>query len=342
VNSKEAFVFVNLGTPDAPKVSAVRRYLREFLSDPFVIDIPAVLRWILVYLIIVPFRAKKSTHAYSQIWSERGSPLRFHSEDFVSQLQAQRKETTILAMRYGKPQLFQQLKNLKQQGVKKIFLLPLYPQYALSTTETTLDVARKWQRSYGEGQVDVFYLREFYRHPAFLKSWVINIKEHISSKPVDRVLFSFHGLPVRHIKKVAKGCLENPGCCEVIRPANQLCYRMQCVQTAEALAKELGLATDQWQVSFQSRLGKDAWLEPYTDQVLPHWAKTGVKTVAVVAPSFVADCLETLEEIAIRAREDFKAAGGEELFLVPSLNSNPQWVSAVSEILDEKSLWHPL
>lgn len=332
--TKTGLLLVNLGTPDAPRTPEVRRYLREFLNDPRVIDINPLGRAALVNLIILPTRPRKSAHAYQAIWdAERGSPLLYHSRSLTAAVanalgQGWHVE---LAMRYGNPSLEAGLTAMAQAGVDHIVVLPLYPQYASSSTGSTAQ--RVWELAKAKWNTPYLtVVPAFYDDPAFIAAFATVTTEATAAAAPDHYLFSFHGLPERHVEKSdASGthCLRNTDCCAAISTANRNCYRAQCFATARALARALALPQDRYSVSFQSRLGKTPWIRPYTDDVLHELAQRGVKDLAVVCPAFVADCLETLEEIAMRAQETFIAAGGTRLRLVPSLNAHPTWVQAV-------------
>jgi protoporphyrin/coproporphyrin ferrochelatase len=335
----KGLLLVNLGTPDAPQTREVRRYLREFLSDPYVIDLHPVARWALLNLIILPRRPAKSAEAYRKIWDEvRGSPLLFHSFDLVSQVaRALEGQFQVqLAMRYGKPSLESGLAALFDKGVDELHVLPLYPQYATSSTESTVDRVRSLLSArWPEALANTRFVPEFYAHPAFLDAFAQVARPALEQARADHVLFSFHGLPVRHIEKqdaTGAHCLRSASCCDSIVDANRRCYRAQSYFTARALAQRLSLPAERFSVGFQSRL-TSRWIEPFSDALLDALPRQGVKRLAVICPAFVADCLETLEEIGIRARDQFRAAGGEELFLVPSLNAHPAWVSAVERIV---------
>lgn len=333
----QGLLLVNLGTPDEPTPSAVRTYLREFLSDPRVLDIGAVGRAALLNLVILPRRPAKSAEAYRQIWdAERGSPLLFHSRDLVTGVQAAlgagwRVE---LAMRYGNPSIPAGLERLR--GVDHLVVFPLYPQYAASSTGSSLEAVYR-EAGPRWNVPSIASVPAFYDDPGFIAAFAAVGRPALAELRADHVLMSFHGLPERHMRKSDESpgqthCLASPGCCDTIASANRNCYRAQCYATARALAAALELGADATSVSFQSRLGRTPWIQPYTDHVLPDLAKRGVKRLAVFCPAFVADCLETLEEIGIRAREQFRGAGGEELALVPSLNATPAWVDAVAAL----------
>jgi protoporphyrin/coproporphyrin ferrochelatase len=325
-------LLVNLGSPAAPTTGAVRTYLRQFLSDPRVIDINPVGRALLLNAVILPFRPAKSAAAYQQIWSaERGSPLVYHSRDLVTAVQAKLGDgyRVVLAMRYGEPSIEHALAELR--GVDRLVVLPLYPQYSSASTGSSVE---EIYRLLGERWVipSVSVLPAFYDHPGYLDAFAAVGRPVLDGDRFDHVLFSFHGLPERHMHKADDSgahCLRSDGCCEQIVPANRDCYRAQSFATARALAARLQLAEGTWSVSFQSRLGRTPWIRPYTDLVLPELAQRGVKRIAVFSPAFVADCLETLEELGMRAVEQWRELGGEQLTLVPSLNATPVWVDAV-------------
>lgn len=326
-------LLINLGTPDEPTSAAVRRYLRQFLSDPYVIDINRFGRWMLLNAIILPFRPKKSAAAYRKIWHERGSPLLYHSEDLSDEVQRRlgSKWKVALAMRYGRPSIETSLKSLRQAGVDRVIAIPLYPQYAASSTLTS-ETAVRTATSELWKSIDLRFVGAFYDDVKFIDAFADVGRPILSEKASEHVLFSFHGLPERHIRRcdqTARHCLEADDCCDRIVDANKNCYRAHCFATARALASALGLADGSWTVSFQSRLGRTPWIQPFTDVVIPELAAAGVKRLAVFCPAFVADCLETLEEIGIRANEQFCDAGGEQLTLIPSLNSTDKWCDAV-------------
>ncbi len=328
-------LLLNLGTPDEPTTPAVRRYLREFLGDPRVLDINPIGRALLLNLIILPRRPAKSAHAYQAIWdAKRGSPLLYHSQDLAAgvatALGAEWKVE--LVMRYGKPSIASGLDALLAAKVDRIVVIPLFPQHAMSSTETA--VARVTElAAQRPGLPKLEFIPAFFADTGFLDAFAAVGAPAIAAARADHVLMSFHGLPVRHIHKTdeTKGhCFSSPACCETLTSPN--CYRAQCYSTARALAERLGLGADKYTVCFQSRLGRTPWIQPFTDVVLDEMAAKGVKRLAVMCPAFVADCLETIEEIGLRAKAQFTAAGGEELVLVPSLNSSPAWVDAVANL----------
>ncbi len=337
--ARTGILLINLGTPDAPRAPEVRRYLREFLGDPRVIDIPGPVRFGLVNGVIAPFRAPKSAAAYELVWTERGSPLLFHGEDLRDGLREKLPDVPIeLAMRYGRPTIAAGLDALRHAACDRVLVVPLYPQYASSSTGSSLEkvydeAARRWNTPYVEA------LPAFYDDARFLDAFAAVGRPVIDELRPDHVLFSYHGLPERHcIKSDETGnhCLQSDDCCERIVAANRNCYRAQCFATTRGLRARLDLDESNSTITFQSRLGRTPWIRPYTDEELPKLARAGVKRLAVFCPAFVADCLETLEEIGIRARDDFRAAGGEELRLVPSLNATAPWVDGLAEMLGER------
>jgi len=330
-------LLINLGTPDEPTAPAVRRYLREFLGDPRVLDINAVGRALLLNLVILPRRPAKSAEAYRAVWDPvRGSPLMYHSQDLAAGVAGKLGDDwhVELAMRYGSPSLREGLERLVKANVDRIVVLPLFPQYASSSTGTA--VARVMELASERWSVPALdFVPAFFDDPGFVGAFEAVARPALAAAAPDHILFSFHGLPVRQIAKTdvtGAHCFASNSCCDTL--ANPNCYRAQSFHTARSLAARLGLAPEQYTVCFQSRLGRTPWITPYTDVVLDELAKAGKKRLAVLCPAFVADCLETVEEIGIRARAQFKAAGGEELTLVPSLNATPAWIDAVAAIAE--------
>lgn len=336
----KGILLLNLGTPDSPSPQDVKKYLAEFLMDPWVIDIPYPARLALVYGIILNTRPKKSAEAYQKVWGDRGSPLLFHSLDLASRVQdrlyPQRK--VALAMRYGNPSIASALKKLQESEVDDLLVIPLYPQYSLAATQSSIEKVKKELKKLKWQPDKLAFVESFYEDAGFIQSFRQRFAVEKKSFNADYVLFSYHGLPERHCKKTddtGRYCLRSETCCNAIVEANKNCYRAQCFATTRELVATLGLGPSEYSVSFQSRLGRSTWIKPYTDFVLKELAAKGVKRLLVTCPSFVADCLETVEEIAIRAREDFKAAGGEDLRLVPSLNAETAWVDAVVSLIEQ-------
>jgi ferrochelatase len=337
---RPALLLLNLGTPDAPDTKSVRRYLKEFLSDPYVIDIPALARWALVNLIILPTRPKKSAAAYREVWTKRGSPLLFHSRDLETKMRQRLVPEDFVAvelgMRYGNPSIRSALEKLRAQRADRIVVAPLYPQYALSSTATGVEKVRGELAAMGwDVKWDV--LEAFHSDPGFIAAVAGNVKREIGASRFDHLLVSFHGLPERHIRKTDRSggrhCLVSPSCCATLVDANRDCYRAQSFATSRKLREVLGWPSDRLTVSFQSRLGRTPWIQPFTDVELAELPKRGVKRLLVVCPSFVADCLETLEEIKIRGAQIFKEAGGEELVYVPAVNSQDDWAEALAQLV---------
>ena len=338
----KALLLLNLGTPQAPFKKEVKSYLAEFLMDPLVIDIPWLARFLLIYGIILNTRPGKSSAAYRKIWSEtRGSPLLYHSQDLREKVQAllYPQYHVELAMRYGEPSVRSALQKIKELKCDEIIVLPLYPQYSLAASASSIEKCREEAAKLGISHL----LRErasFYADEGFISSFVERVRETQTRaggpSGWDHILFSYHGIPERHVKKTdpsgGQHCLASPGCCDTISDKNARCYRAQCYATTRSLAQALRLQPQRHSVSFQSRLGRTPWIQPFTDLVLEELARKGVRRLIVACPAFVADCLETLEEIEIRAREDFKKFGGEELWLVHSLNSSDTWAQAVVEL----------
>jgi len=335
--SQTGVLLINLGTPDAPTPAAVGRYLREFLMDGFVIDVPKPLRWFLVNVVIVPRRKIQSAKAYQKVQLPEGSPLLVYTRDFAQKLAAQlaRQDDQYVvefAMRYGNPSIKSALERLRDRDLSRIMVMPLYPQYAESSFETAVVETRKRAEEMGLADRLVVF-PPFYDRPEFSSVFATHVAETVEGEAIDHLVFSFHSLPVRHLKRLdASGqhCQARSDCCLEISAVNKNCYRAQCMFTARATAAQLGLSEDAYSVSFQSRLGRAEWIGPQTEDTLRALALRGVKRVAVACPSFVADCLETVEEIAMRARDAFVQAGGEDLRLIPSLNSNPAWVETVA------------
>jgi ferrochelatase len=340
---KTGLLLVNLGTPDSPEPADVRRYLDEFLSDARVLDIPAWRRRLILELFILPRRPKASGEAYAKVWTERGSPLLFHSRELTAAVQDRLgPEVQVdLAMRYGKPSIPEALDRFRSMGIDRIVVFPLYPQYASSSTGSTVErvfeeAGRHWNTPFLQ------VVPPFYEHPAYIAAFAAVAEPVLRDIRPQRVIFSFHGLPERQVRKsddVGNHCLRRETCCDTIGRANRNCYRAQCTRTARLLADALAVPEPARLLCFQSRLGRTPWIKPYTDEVVRTLAKEGVRRAVILSPGFVADCLETLEELGMRAAADFKANGGEVLRLVPSLNATPRWVDAVETMVRETSGW---
>jgi protoporphyrin/coproporphyrin ferrochelatase len=329
-------LLINLGTPDEPTPKAVGRFLREFLMDEFVVDLPLPLRWLLVNVLIVPRRRKQSAALYQKIQTDRGSPLLMHTRDLTRAVATRLTSkdgayVVEFGMRYGNPSIESALSKLQAAQVERILVLPLYPQYATSSFETAVVAAKAAAHELGiHDRLSI--LPPFYGDDGFIDSSAIRIHDHLKKYSPDHLVFSFHGVPVKHVTILDRSgghCSVKPNCCESIGSANKDCYRAQCFATARAIAQRLGLDQDFYTIAFQSRFGRAEWIGPSTENVLGDLARKGVKDVAVVCPSFVADCLETLEEIAIRGRETFLHAGGRELKLIPALNTDSKWVETI-------------
>jgi len=318
-----AVVLVNLGTPEAATPPALRRYLRQFLSDPRVVEIPKALWWPILHGVILPFRPKKSAAKYAAVWQPEGSPLRLHTERQAKLLkgflgQRGHRVAVAWAMRYGQPSLGDVFDSLKAEGVRRILLLPMYPQYAASTTATVVDEACRWLLQ-TRNQPELRIVRDFHDHPGYLAALEQSVRRHWQKHgPLgadDRLLISFHGLPQRSVD------LGDP-------------YLAECQTTGQLLAERLQLPPEQVQICFQSRFGKAAWLQPYTAPTLRDWGRQGIRRVDVICPGFVADCLETLEEIALEGRADFLTAGGKAFHYIPALNENDDWLRALTDLAE--------
>jgi ferrochelatase len=327
-----AVLLVNLGSPASTEVADVRRYLDEFLMDPYVLDFPAPLRALLVKGFILPTRPAKSAEAYAKIWTDQGSPLVVTSELTQHALEARMGVPVGLAMRYGEPSIGAGIDALLARAgeIDEVVVVPLYPQYAMASTQTVEVAVEAAMQARG---VRYRFVPPFFDDPGYLDAMEARMRRDY---PADAqyLLFSYHGIPKRHLRKVdptREHCLSSAQCCQIASPAHATCYRHQSLSTTEALAKRLGLGADQYGFAFQSRLG-GGWLQPFTDIVLAELPKRGILRLAVVCPSFVADCLETLEEIAIRGRETFLEAGGAELTYLPCLNDDPLWIDALAAL----------
>ena len=322
-------LLVNLGSPDSPEPKDVKKYLGEFLMDERVIDVPLWARNLLVKGIILNTRPKASAAAYKKIWWEEGSPLIVISERLKSKVQKQVDFPVALAMRYGSMTIKKGLQELVDKGVDEVFLIPLYPQFAMATTETILVLAEDIRKEHFP-DLKISDLPAFYNNEDYIEVLSKSIKKNLEGKNYDHLLFSYHGVPERHIRKrdITKShCKIDGSCCVTPSPAHEFCYRHQCLEVTRLVAKKLNLKDSTYSSSFQSRLGFDPWLQPYTDRTIERLGKEGIKNMAIATPAFVSDCLETLEEIAMEGEEIFHEMGGKEFSTIPCLNDDDEWVA---------------
>lgn len=330
--ARKGLLLMNLGSPEQPEREAVRRYLNEFLTDPYVIDIPWIFRQILVRGIISPKRSVTTAEAYSKIWLDRGSPLVEFTRSFADKvaLHLEDEYEVRWGMRYGTHSLKSVLNGWQPD---ELILVPLYPQYAESSTRTGIEEVRKQLNK----NVKLKVLRDFYDAPEFIASEVSVIQKHLDEFKPDHLLLSFHGLPEHHLKKLHPShCQFNADCCAVIGPQNRDCYRAQCFATAKAIKANLNFSSQNISIGFQSRLGSRPWIKPFTDHIVNDLAAAGCKRLSVACPSFTADCLETLEEIQMRLKEQFLNAGGIDLKLIPALNDGDEWAANFTKMLNNR------
>ncbi|MEE3508574.1 MULTISPECIES: ferrochelatase [unclassified Pseudomonas] len=335
-----ALLLVNLGSPASTKVADVRSYLNQFLMDPYVIDLAWPIRRLLVSLILVK-RPEQSAHAYASIWWDEGSPLVVLSQRLQKAMVREWTQGPVeLAMRYGEPSIETTLTRLAAQGIQKVTLAPLYPQFADSTVTTVIEEAKRVVRA-KHLKLQFSVLQPFYDQPEYIEALAEHVRPHLQQEH-DHLLLSFHGLPERHLHKLdptGNHCFKGSDCCQTASAeVLATCYRAQCLRTAALFAERLGLPEGKWSVSFQSRLGRAKWIEPYTEARLEVLAQQGVKKILVMCPAFVADCIETLEEIGDRGREQFREAGGDDLVLIPCLNDDPDWASALNTLCERAPL----
>jgi len=334
---KKGVLLVNLGSPDSTQPKDVKKYLDEFLMDPRVIDVPRWARILLVRGIILNTRPKKSAEAYAKIWWDEGSPLIVLSERLQKKVGDKVNIPVALAMRYGSMTLQKGLQELVDQGVDEVLTIPLYPQFAMATTET-IDVRVAELQANFFPNVKVTSLPAFYSRPEYVKVLAKSIEEGLEGLDYEHLLFSYHGVPERHIRKsdVTKShCKIDASCCQTPSKAHRFCYRHQCYQTTQNIAEKLKLKEGTYSTSFQSRLGFDPWLQPYTDRTIERMGKAGIKKMAIVTPAFVSDCLETLEEIAMEGKEIFEEVGGEEFTTVPCLNDRDDFATLLAHWIEQ-------
>lgn len=334
---KRAVLLVNLGSPDSPSVPDVRRYLREFLMDGRVLDTPWPVRFSVVNFAILPKRPAESAHAYSKIWTTEGSPLVVISRHVQALLQQRLSIPVVLAMRYQNPSIDSAVKALAAQGATETFLIPLFPHYAMSSFESAV-VRVQESASKLAPNMTVHVQGPYFDDPAYIAALVASARDHLDGG-YDHLLFSFHGIPERHLRKAdptGRHCLASAGCCETPSEAHRCCYRAQCLTTMRHFVAQAGVPVDKCSFAFQSRLGRDPWLKPYTDIELERFARRGVQKMLVICPAFVSDCLETIEEIGMRGRDSFVQSGGGQLQLIPCMNEHPGWIAALERFVTRR------
>lgn len=331
--NESGLLLLNLGSPDSFSIPDVKKYLQEFLMDERVIDAPYLVRSMIVKGFILPFRPKRSAHAYSKVWTKDGSPLIVITKSFKKEIEQLVDMPVAIAMRYGNPTPQKAIEELN--GVKKIYIAPLYPHYAMSSYETAVLHAR----NYIDESIEVKVLKPFYKETTYIDVLAESIRPHILTSSHPHLLFSYHGLPVRHLKKTSN-CAADSSCCTIRSKAWDTCYKHQVIETTHLVAQKLGLSPDQYSYSFQSRLGRDQWIKPFTVELLETYPARGIKDLTVVCPAFVADCLETLEEMAMGGREIFLKAGGESFNVVPCLNTFKPWINTFASWCNHREAQH--
>ncbi len=340
---RTGLVLVNLGTPMSPRTRDVRRYLREFLGDPRVLDMPAWRRKLLLETVILPFRSPRSARAYETIWSENGSPLLHHGRELARRVQDRLGDavTVALGMRYGRPSIGHALREVVRNGAQRVIGFPLFPHWSAAAAGSAVEkIYEEAGRMTNTPFVTV--VPPVAPHPAFVAACSALARPLIDRVRPDRVIFSFHGLPVRQIERSdpsGRHCLSRDDCCREVTDRNRYCFRAQCFATARRIGDALGVPEHERAIGFQSRLGRRPWIRPYTDELLERLPREGARRAVVVAPGFAADCLETLEELALRGAEAFRQHGGEELAVAPCLNASSPWVDAVVRIVREEAPW---
>ena len=331
-----AILLINLGSPEGPETKFLKPYLTEFLMDERVIDVPGWLRTILVKGLIVPFRASKSAEKYKRIWTPEGSPLVAHTKKQRNLLQDRTEFPVYYSMRYGSPSAEEILKKIHTENplLKELIVFPLYPHYAMSSYETAVEQINEVHGLNGfKSQLNT--IPPFYRHSTYIEALSKSIAPYLT-EPFDHILFSYHGIPERHVKKTdctGNHCLQSPDCCEVASPAHAHCYRHHIITTTKLVAERLGLEEEKFSFSFQSRLGRDAWLKPFTIEQLRTFPSKNINNLLIACPAFVSDCLETLEEIQMEGKEEFLKAGGRTLTMIPALNENVEWIDCMQDLI---------
>ncbi len=332
---KRGIVLINLGSPDSTDVKDVSRYLHEFLMDERVIDKGIVVRTLLVKGLIVPFRAAKSAEAYKTIWWKEGSPLVVLTKKSQQEVQKFFDEPVEIAMRYGNPSPQTAYENLLQQvkNLEEVIIFPLYPHYAMSSYETAVEYMYEVHKK-NNYSFKLKVVKPYYNDALYIDALAASMQPYLKND-FDKILFSYHGIPGRHLRKsdtTGTHCLKVNDCCNVASPAHTTCYRHQVFETTKLVTQRLNIPADKYEISFQSRLGK-GWLQPFTDKRLEEMPNEGIKKLLILCPAFVSDCLETLEEVAERGKESFMQAGGESYTMIPCMNTNVEWVNAVVEML---------
>ena len=330
---KKGVLLVNVGSPDSPAVKDIKRYLREFLMDERIIDLPYLLRYTLVNGIILNTRPPKTSKAYQKIWWNEGSPLIVITKRLTEKIQQQVSVPVVMAMRYGNPNIASGLQQLYDQGVDEVLLMPLYPQSAMATTQTIEVFAQQLVKKQFP-KMKLIKFPAFFHRSEYIEALAEVTRKYLENNPCDHLLFSYHGVPERHLRKVTptpahKNILEGTTCCDPYSEEGKYCYRSHCFETTRLLVEKLGLQKGTYSQSFQSRLGNDKWITPFTADKIAQLAQQGVKKLAVITPAFVTDCVETLEEIEMAGGKTFRENGGEEFKMVPCLNDSNLWVQAL-------------
>ena len=333
----KAVLLLNLGTPETPTTKGLRDFYRYFFADPFVFDFNPMGRWLLRNLIIMPFRAPRVARDYAAIWMDEGSPLKVYADRVQAGVQAafdeNDEEVTVLnAMAYSSPFVSDVMGQVETQGIREILLLPMFPQYSTATTASIFDgvnkAAKKWRMP-----PNLQFVDGLFQEQAFISAWTNVITKYLASVDVDHVIFSYHGIPEKTIKKAdGRNVCQFGDCCNLITENNRYCYRAQCISTTKSIARALGWSEPSYSVAFQSRFGRLPWIKPYLDEHIQQQVRAGNKRLALVTPSFVSDCLETIHEVGIEYREQFIKAGGEEFVLLPNLNDDQTWINSVFQI----------
>ena len=338
LKDNQAVLLVNLGSPKELSKKSVRQYLKVFLSDDYVVDLPKFFQQLILRAFILPFRPKKTLHAYKQIWTKNGSPLIISTQKMAEKLADKTKWKVEIAMRYEEPSIENALINLKDQGCEKLFVVPLYPHNAMATTLTTEVEVKKIADNIFKN-IEIVFVKPFYNNKKYINALKKSIEPFIEEENYDKVIFSYHGIPKRQARKTdltGNHCFSSVDCCEKECPGSEDCYRAHTVQATNKVVKELGLKNEEWEIAYQSRIGP-GWLTPFTDKRLAEMPDQGIKSVAILCPSFVSDCLETLEEIDIRGRDTFINAGGENMTYIPCLNESENTIDLLESLVIENT-----